>query len=47
MKRRSGHMLFVFIKHGEKARKLVHFFFAEKAMTRVQIKKYTYTVKNI
>ena len=36
--------LFVFMKHGEKARTLVHFF-AEKAMNRVQMKKYT--VENI
>ena len=31
--------LFVFMKHGEKARTLS--FFAEKAMNRIQIKKYT------
>ena len=36
--------MFVFMKHGEKARTLVHFF-AEKAMNRVHMKKYT--VKNI
>ena len=34
--------LFVFMKHGEKARTLVHF--AEKAMNRVQIKN---TIENI
>ena len=36
--------LFVFMKHGEKARTLVHVF-AEEAMNRIQIKKYI--VKNI
>ena len=36
--------LFVFMKYGEKAWKLVHFL-AEKTLNRVQIKKYT--VENI
>ena len=36
--------LFVFMKHGEKARTLIHFL-QKKRMNRVQIKKYT--VENI
>ena len=45
MKRRSGqNVVCFFMKHGEKARTLVYFF-AENAMNRVQIKKYT--VENI
>ena len=39
-----GKRLFVFMKHGEKARTLIHFF-AEKAMNLVNINKYT--VENI
>ena len=34
----------MFMKHGEKAQTLIHFF-AEKAMNRIQMKKYT--VENI
>ena len=37
--------LFVFIKRGEKSADTISFFSAEKAMNRVQIKKYT--VENI